>query len=155
MPDEGDPALAQQAGERAARARRRLASAHPHGPQAGSSKLRVAHGVADVAVPQELLDETGVRARVGQHVAGAVPQHVGVGVEADVSLPGGARDDAGDHVRAQHAAPLRDEHERAGAVLLQLAQASHLIAVQRMALSLLPLTRKIWMVLSRGASRST
>lgn len=49
-----------------------------------------------------------------------------------MSLSGGARDDAGDHVRAQYAAPLRDENERAGAVVLQLAQAGHLVAVERM-----------------------
>lgn len=80
---------------------------------------------------EKILDQPGVGSFVRQHVSGGVPQHVGMHVEADVSVLGGSLDNPCHHVGRQHATPLRDEHEWTIAGLLKFPQASHFIPIQR------------------------
>ncbi len=94
-------------------------SPHPNGRQSARAEFGVAHGMPDVPVPEEFLDQAGVHALVGEEVAGGMTQHVRVGIDIEPSFQTSLTHDVGQSVGRQSATSLGDEHIRAVSILPQ------------------------------------
>jgi len=106
-------------------------SPHPYARQPMRRQLRVPDRVPDLPVAEEILDQPRIQPFVGEHVTGAVTEHVWVDVEPDLSGLRCLGDDPCHHVRADRAAALADEHAWPVHNLPQLPQSGDLIAVDR------------------------